>query len=269
MRSRGYCYTLNNPTAEEVEVLKTIDCRYHVMGEETGENGTPHIQGYLYFKSVKSFSQVKKLIRRAHIEPQKGSFEKAIEYCKKDGVFSEYGEPPMTQKRKGDCNIERYEDAWKKAKSGNLEEIDADIRIRHLRTLEDIVKKYGPSPPHLENLTNEWYWGETGTGKTFKARTENPEAYIKNCNKWWCGYDNQEVVIIDEFSPPHSVLSSHLKIWADHYPFCAETKGGSMLARPQKIIITSNYHPSEIFLTDQELEPILRRFRVTHFNKPL
>lgn len=70
------------------------------------------------------------------------------------------------------------------------------------------------------------------------------------------------MVIIDDFSREHSCLGYYLKIWADHYPFAAEIKGATCQARPKKIVITSNYHPRDIWDDPCILEPILRRFRV-------
>lgn len=78
-------------------------------------------------------------------------------------------------------------------------------------------------------------------------------------------YNNQEVVIIDDWSPNHECLIWHLKIWADRYPFNAETKGSSMLIRPKKIIITSNYAIEECFHNEQDIEAIKRRFKDTKF----
>lgn len=116
----------------------------------------------------------------------------------------------------------------------------------------------------LSSLDNEWHYGDTGTGKSRHVREKYPDAYIKGNNIWWDGYDGQEVVIIEEMAPKQ-ISAHHIKIWADHYPFSAEVKGGTMKLRPKKIVITSNYHPSEIWEGKQELEPLQRRFKFHHY----
>jgi len=60
-------------------------------------------------------------------------------------------------------------------------------------------------------------------------------------------------------------MGYHLKIWADRYAFNVEVKGGSMYVRPKIIVITSNYHPKDIWNDNTTLEPILRRFKVIKF----
>ena len=115
------------------------------------------------------------------------------------------------------------------------------------------------------DLENEWLWGPPGTGKTRTAWNENPILYIKPINKWWDGYKNEPAVLLDDWDPKHEVLVSHLKIWSDRYPFRCECKGTSMMARPKKIIVTSNYHPRECFQNPQDIAAIERRFKIIHF----
>lgn len=160
----------------------------------------------------------------------------------------------------------RYACAMEAAFEGEFEKIDADLFTRHYST----YKRMRHDKLTERKLTDteeqmEWYYGPAGTGKSRKARSENPEAYLKNCNKWWDGYVDQDVVIIDDFDKKHEVLVHHLKHWGDRYPFLAEVKGSSQKIRPRKVIVTSNYHPREIWETVSDLGPILRRFKVTHF----
>lgn len=57
-------------------------------------------------------------------------------------------------------------------------------------------------------------------------------------------------------------MGEKLKVWADRYPFVAEIKCDSTMLRPKKVIVTSNYHPSEIWPDKSTLEPLLRRFKL-------
>lgn len=56
---------------------------------------------------------------------------------------------------------------------------------------------------------------------------------------------------MEDIDPTHAVLGHHIKIWADRYPFIGEAKGGAVAPSYQKFVITSQYHPSEIF-TDRQ-----------------
>lgn len=87
-----------------------------------------------------------------------------------------------------------------------------------------------------------WLWGDAGTGKSANLWRTYPHAYRKLLNKWWDGYENQDVVIIEEMNPTSlKALANHMKLWADRYPFVAEIKGASLYIRPQLIVVTSNY----------------------------
>ena len=95
---RNYCYTLNNWKIEEYNALQTIECKYQIIGKEIGEKGTPHLQGFIAFKSARSFNAVRKLMDRWHIEPCKGNAEANMKYCMKENDFIEIGESPRQGK---------------------------------------------------------------------------------------------------------------------------------------------------------------------------
>lgn len=269
-KSLSYCFTINNWTDADVKELKVLEdnprTRYLIVGREVGEEGTPHIQGYVYFHNQTVFSTVKKWLSRAHIEVARGSVEANVEYCSKDGDFYEFGDKPLTQKRKGEKGAEYWAANKKLAKEGKLDEVDPKLFLTHYRTLKTIVADHKSMPSDNDVLDNYWYYGPTKTGKSLKARSDNPGAFLKLPNKWWCDYKGEDVVIIDDFDKSHACLGYHLKIWGDHYAFPAEVKGSKINLRPKSIIITSNWHPSEIWPEPQTLDPILRRYKLVHFN---
>jgi len=49
MSSRAWCYTINNFTEEDRDGLRALTCAYNIFGYERGDEGTPHLQGYVQF----------------------------------------------------------------------------------------------------------------------------------------------------------------------------------------------------------------------------
>jgi hypothetical protein len=98
-QSRSWCFTLNNFSTPEYDSILSLadtdDVEYLCCGKEVGENGTPHLQGFIIFSSSRRFRSAKSLIsNRAHVERARGSANQASEYCKKDGDFIEVGSLP-------------------------------------------------------------------------------------------------------------------------------------------------------------------------------
>jgi len=265
--AKRWCYTINNPTTPPPALEE--EASYHVFGEEVGESGTPHYQGFIIFKKPKRLNQVKALVEpRGHFEVAKGKNSQAADYCKKDGQFQEFGSLPAERGAAGGAaNKARYELAFKQAKSGELDDIEPDLLIKHYRTLKQIRTDYVGDIVPLDYLPGIWIFGASGIGKSKYARDKYPGAYVKNCNKWWDHYQNEDNVIIDDFDDTHSCLGHHLKRWGDHYAFTAETKGGSIYIRPKWIVVTSQYSIQDIFHKDHPtLEALSRRFEEINFN---
>lgn len=264
MLSRNYCFTHNNYIGTELE--DALPCKYIVYGKEVGASGTPHLQGFVSFATLKSLKQVVKLLPGCHIEVAK-SVAASLKYTQKDGDVTERGQRPVSKTDQGQLEKDRWSDAFKAAQDGREEDIPAEIRFKYDKNIERI-KNRADRKRKLPDTDEQmlWYYGASGTGKSRKAREDNPGCYLKTCNKWWDGYENQDVVLIEDFGRNHDKVVDNLKIWADRYDFKAETKG-SFLGdiRPRVIIVTSNYHPGEIWTEKGDLEPILRRFRCVKF----
>jgi len=229
------------------------------IGESTNYH---HWQLVAAFKRAVRLAAVKSLFGQScHAEPSRSSA--ANEYVFKDdtsvpGTRFELGTKPFQRNSKTD-----WEGAKQLAKSGRVDECPPDVYIKYYRTLKDIAKDNMKPPEDLDDCCGVWIYGPPGVGKSHWAREHYPGAYMKMQNKWWCGYQNEDNVILDDFDSKQ--LGHHLKIWADKYSFVAETKGYAVNIRPKTFIITSNYRIDEIFNEDEALcGAITRRFKIIH-----
>jgi len=110
-RAKRWVFTLNNYTEEELLALHHIDGHvdYLVFAKEVGENGTPHLQGYVCFPDQKRLNAVKEILgNRCHVEVSRGTPDQASKYCKKPTTLAsdiyEYGTLPGPQGRRTDLN---------------------------------------------------------------------------------------------------------------------------------------------------------------------
>jgi len=240
LRSRDWCFTLNNPRESDERLLEELDCKYLIYGRERGASNTPHLQGYVYFANARIGRQVQRLLPHgAHIEKRMAkNLDDAINYCKKDGSFVELGDKPASQQEKGQRGKEAARWAIKKARTGDIASIEAEEPGLFLQYGPRLESLFVPPNKPLDILEHEWWVGPTGTGKSRLLWELYPNHYGKRINKWWDGYQRQEVVAIEEWSPEAKLTAQSLKQWADHYPFQGEIKGGSMQGlRPRKIIV--------------------------------
>ena len=85
--SAYWCFTINNPNETDYSQLDfgSWNCvKEAVYNLEMGEEGTPHLQGYIGLTRHKTLAWMKRKITRAHLEKRKGTREQAILYCLKD-----------------------------------------------------------------------------------------------------------------------------------------------------------------------------------------
>lgn len=116
------------------------------------------------------------------------------------------------------------------------------------------------------------YWGESGTGKTRLAVSENPEAYLLtkpngNGTIWFDGYDGQSTIIFDEFYGwvQYDLLLRIL----DRYPLRLQIKGGFVECSATKFIFTSNKPWTDWYPNIDDKCALQRRIKefgkITHF----
>lgn len=271
---KSYCFTLNNYTEDEYQRVQAT-CRdesvYAIVGREVGEQGTPHLQGYIRFKRAYRFATItNRLLPRSHVEVARGSPRSNREYCSKSGDFQEYGELPSSTEggsnrdalgrqfaedaRDGIGGITRFAD-----NNPGTWYFSGHNLLRNYFTLQRPVDRPG--------IRVSWYFGLPGVGKSRRAHEELPDAYIKEPRtKWWNGYFGEREVIIDDFGP-QGIDINHLLRWFDRYKCYVENKGGMMPLLAETFIVTSNFHPHDVYkdkdgVPHPQTEALLRRCNI-------
>lgn len=258
----NFCFTLNNYTLEEeLDLLCTgLPITYIIYGYEIGENGTPHLQGYCELNHKMRTRTIKKLglgFERMHIENRKGKQSEAINYCKKDNNWIEYGNPKtLVQGQRRDLDDVRLA-----ASKYGMKEVSTWANLQEIRVAEKYLQYNEPKRTWKPQVT--WLYGPTGTGKSKYAHETMPDAYCKSdSTKWWDGYDGQEDVILDDYRGDWMKLSELLTL-IDRYERRIEYKGGSRQFLAKRIIITSCKSPRDCYnVADENIDQLMRRIDV-------
>lgn len=266
IRSRRYCFTVNNYTAVDVEELRQLGgdsrTKYLVFGREgDGEGETPHLQGFVIFTAQRAFSSVRKLCGgRGHWEETRASSIQAADYCKKEEDFEEFGTGPVAPGTRTDL-----EEIRGKIEAGVGER---EIAQGHFskwviyRRSFSAYRAIYQGNQHRQDLEVHVLIGHTGAGKTrfvHQAAREHGEELWTSCSpdfQWFDGYSGQEWVLFDDFRGgcPFALLLRLL----DVYPLSVPVKGGFVPWNPRKIYITSNLSVPEWY-PDIDVAPLQRR----------
>lgn len=278
LRSRRWTFTLNNYKdhgwTEWQYILRDrfqISADYIICEEEVGEQGTPHLQGYIRFKNAVKFTTLQnKFNGLAHLEVAQGTDEQNRNYCtKENGNILEIG---TIQE-----NMRSQKTDWKKL-IDDFQSMDLTLFIvrwpkeslLYFDKLQRLVYALNESKGHTcyngeLPSKNYWIYGAPGTGKSRWARQQSNKIYLKPVNKWFQNYIiGSNLVLMEDFpcfEQTKGALGQHMKLWADRYTFTAETKGGHLLIHPRDyvFIVTSNYSIEECF-GPGDVEAIKRRF---------
>jgi Putative viral replication protein len=149
-RAKNWCFTLDNYGPDDVDRLSAAtaensstlpDVEYIVFGREVGATGTPLLQGTVCFLSRKRLAQVITVIGQARCSVTR-NLRQSINYCKKDGDFTEIGEPPVDKDKKvGEPPVDRDKKVGRDATRNDLEDFKASVKnegITDMKVLRDL-----------------------------------------------------------------------------------------------------------------------------------
>jgi len=261
---------------------KISDIKYAIIASEFHKDGDLHIHVYL------------QLNNKLHIRQQNffdldsfhGNYQTArdsddvIDYIKKsDKSPLEHGDYKSHYKMQGNsksenAKLERYA-VNNMILNSNLHDLvlTGDVSIYSYEALTKSLNRYKMDTQIVPKYMPKecvWITGAPGIGKSRYVRDNFDNVFLKSQNKWWDGYKQETIILLDDFDLGGHCLGHYLKIWGDCYPFNAEIKGGTCRPVYDKFFITSNYLPSDIFCQGNDVsrhdplivDAISRRFKV-------
>ena len=302
-----WCVTYNNPTitaeAMNNHLIACDGVKGFVFQEETGANGTKHFQMYLEFKLQVRYTGVKSVIGNdtVHCEPAKAQKMLNIAYCSKEdtrtGECFKWGTCTTGVGQGKRSDVDRIGQAVLETGAVTEELVNSNPGVfikygRHINSLLTIRNKLQAEAEQKAHWTEQvrrrragevvvgqqqrdciLFFGPTGCRKTSEAKLnlweEFEEApYEKAGNgKWWCGYDQQKGVIVDEWQKGLGSMEDFNMMTNVGGP-AIEVKGGSTSLVAKKMYFTTNRHPLDIWdvkYADGRFRAVARRFAEVHW----
>lgn len=268
-RSKDWCFTLNNPTEDDCTLLEELagsiedgtgSAVYLLIGDEVGDSGTPHMQGFVAFSGRVGVRECKRLIGpRSHLEPRKGSVSQAIDYCKKDGKWFHYGTPPKGQGARSDLESIRAQ-----IRDGVSDLDIANENFGKWCIYRRAFSEYRGMVQGRRNWETLVYvlMGSTGTGKSRIAHACSSDLWVAsdNSGRWFDGYSGQKDVLFDDFTGDGAKMGFFLQL-LDRYAMSVPVKGGFVNWTPRRIFFTSNVDIEQWFVgaNPEQYKAFLRR----------
>lgn len=187
-RARQWCFTINNWTDKILShCLTYFEDHNYIIGEEVGDCGTKHLQGYVKFNSQKEFKVLKEQFPTAHFEIAKGSLKDNVKYCSKDGIIhTNIDLRPASEKLISDVLESEYKDVvWKPWQQEIIDLLEAEPDKRSIN----------------------WYWEKSGNvGKTYLCKYLAATKNVIICDGKKDNIFNQVLTCIEAGKVPHIVL---------------------------------------------------------------
>lgn len=238
--ARKWFFTLNNYTVNDIKNMEDYFKKgKYVFQEETGTSGTPHLQGYVEWKSSRKFVHLKKKFPTCHWEVCRNK-KASIEYCSK--MESRSGKTYS-------LGIELPEP---------IECIDEKKLYKWQQEIVDLCK----TKP--DKRTVNWYWDEKGCkGKTELARLLvlkykalvvggkrsdmfNAILTVKNTTKKF-----PKIIIIDIPRCSENFVSyAAIEKIKDGLFYSGKYEGGMVIMNRPHVICMANFEPDKLMLSE-------------------
>ena len=277
-------------TREKEELLEWLKQRGDILcavvcKEDHHETDGTHLHAWIKMKTLQKtrnwssffdWNGIHGNYQKVTVNPR--SIADTVTYVTKDGDFEAWN-----------CNVDEIKKADKSHSrkynneiilTTNLEDLvdQGIISVEKLPVIRRGKDEYflSKKPGYTRNTKGIWLWGDAGVGKTKWCERFGKYVgsfYEKPCNKWFDGYKDEEVIIMDEVKNNVLIRSGYLMKWADNSPCKGEVKGGMRWLRHRYFLVTSNDNPEDLcrdehgFINQADWEPLARRFKFIHVTK--
>jgi len=241
--------------------------RYAVYVVETGQDGKPHMQGFIHFTRPVALTTIKSRLKSKSIHCETViNDEAAVHYCSKphedcsckhckktgERLYGpvEIGTMPNYETKSSETPTDLLIAMIEAGKTDEqIAEEAAWALLRHSRGINSLRFAL------QRKLSRKWrevevilLTGEAGTGKTAFAIADSQDGYFKpDLSKkeiWFDGYQGERTLILDDFRGTSCKFEQLLKL-LDGHQLSIPIKGGHTYALWTRVYITSNTTPEE------------------------
>ena len=168
------------------------------------------------FEEKVTVRQIKRILHdpSAHVEQRYGTAKEAIEYCKKDNKFMEFGKPKAQGERTDLADV--YESLKVGRSLQDIIEEHPGTYIRYFRGIERVQDIFRRKQQKLEERVQPTvivYVGRSGTGKSHHCyhdpdyQASGYKFPVEQSGKvYFDGYDGESSIWFDEFGDPYCLL---------------------------------------------------------------
>lgn len=280
--SRHFCVTWNNPPLSDQAFFDQVTdlfenekkIRYCLWQRERGEQGTEHFQIWVILNRDQRYSYLARLWPGCHVEIQRGSDEQAEQYVRKEetrvaGPWSVGDRASVGQGARTD---------WKafceKAFILPRDQLSVEFpghAIRYGRGVDREIT--ARMKDRTEAPFVRLYFGPAGCGKTYAAvkwaKDHKKEFFILSVGRWFDGYAQQPVVILDELDKEFEKFGyGQLLRILDRYPYRVDVKGTTMVPFNSPFVFITASEPPRVWCTQkQDYQQIERRIDEAWFRE--
>lgn len=256
-------------SAEELLAhLDTLDKVIHyVIATEQHKDGNQHLHAYVkyvdgvYKKQAPSKFDFAKY--HGNYQPVR-SAKSVVKYCTKENNYLSNFDISTYTSKKGKLSVDII-----KSKSAAAALTDGDISFLQVRAYQ-AARSVLELPYEHTGERGLWIYGPPRVGKSRIIREfatlNGYRLFSKGQNRWFDGYDGEELIMIDDYDQRGNGMDHLIKIWTDRYACAGEIKGSTVQLRHKVFAVTSNFTIDEIFKDVPEVtrEAIRSRFRVIY-----